>query len=58
MRLIQSATALVCLSACSASPTQSGAADVEAVTRAKVETWRQLYQEQEAASRASIPCGW
>jgi ketosteroid isomerase-like protein len=52
MRLIRLATMLVSMSACAASPTSSGgapnAADVAAVTRAKVETWRQLYRDQDA----------
>jgi ketosteroid isomerase-like protein len=52
MRRMRWVTMLVSLSACAASPMSPGvapnAADVAAVTRAKVETWRQLYRTQDA----------
>src|SRR5687768_9969944 len=49
MRVIQLAMLLVCLSACGASDSPSERTmDVMALTRAKVETWRRLYQQQNA----------
>jgi hypothetical protein len=49
MRAIQLAMLLACLSACDAPPGQSGRTmDVRALTRAKVETWRRFYQQQNA----------
>jgi ketosteroid isomerase-like protein len=49
MRAIQLAMLLVCLSACDAPLGQSERTmDVRALTRAKVETWRRFYQQQNA----------
>ena len=49
MRVIQLAMLLVCLSACDASDSPSDrTTDVKALTRAKVETWRRFYQQQNA----------